>query len=345
MTNLKFFLGILTIISSGAAQAATVKVGYSPVLSTAGYFIALEKGYFKEYGLEIEGTPFRASSAPMNALLAKGELDVGGGNITAGLWNANGDSKSIRVVADKGTVSKGHDYLALLVRADHVKSGRYKTLKDLKGMKMAFTAAGGTSQEIAAERFLKKAGLTPKDVTYLKMPYADMNAAFRAGELDATIQLEPYVTIAEQEGIAVNKGSVYEVYPDQPSAALFYSSKFATERPEEAAKFMAAYLRGVRDYNDAFGAKKKDQAAIIEILNKHTEKLPPEVWAKMKPVGLNPDGYLDKKRMKEDVDWFVGHKYVEKTLGLDELVDHTFVDKALQLIGKAKPAAGKPGKK
>lgn len=321
------------------AMAAPVKVGYSPVLSTAGYFVALEKGYFKEYGLEIEGTPFKSSSAPMNALLAKGELDVGGGNITAGLWNANGDSQNIKLVADKGTVSKGHDYLALLVRKDLVDSGKFKTLKDLKGMKMAFTAQGGTSQEIAAERFLKKAGLTPKDVTYLKMSYADMNAAFRTKELDATIQLEPYVTIAENEGIAVVKGSVFEVYPEQPSAALFYSGKFAKERPEEGVKFLAAYLRGVRDYNAAFGKDKMDQAAIIEILNKHTEKLAPEVWAKMKPVGLNPDGYLDVKRMKQDVEWFLGHKYVEKTLGLDELVDNSFADKALKLIGKS--SAGK----
>lgn len=345
MTKFKISLAVLTFISfsfsGGLARAGTVKVGYSPVLSTAGYFIALEKGYFKEYGLEIEGTPFRASSAPMNALLAKGELDVGGGNITAGLWNANGDSQSIKVVADKGTVSKGHDYLALLVRKDHVDSGRFRTLKDLKGMKMAFTAQGGTSQEIAAERFLKKAGLTPKDVTYLKMPYADMNAAFRAKELDATIQLEPYVAIAEQEGIAVVKASVYDVYPDQPSAALFYSAKFAKERGDDAVKFMAAYLRGVRDYNAAFGKERRDRDAIIGILNKHTEKLPPEVWEKMKPVGLNPDGYLDKKRMKDDVDWFLGHKYVEKTLGLDQLVDHSFVGGALKLIGKAKAAGAR----
>jgi len=335
MINLKLVLATLTIVMffSPEASSAPVRVGYSPVLSTAGYFIALERGYFKDYGIEIEGTPFRASSAPMNALLAKGELDVGGGNITSGLWNANGESQSIKVVADKGTVSQGHDYIALLVRADLVKSGRFKELKDLKGMKMAFTAAGGTSQEIAAERFLKKAGLKPKDVTYLKMPYADMNAAFRTKDLDATIQLEPYVTIAELEGIAVNKGSVYEVYPDQPSAALFYSAKFAKERPEVAVKFMVAYLRGVRDYLNAFGENKKDQTAIIEILNKHTEKLKAEVWAKMKPVGLNPNGYLDVKRMEEDVEWFKARKYVDKVLEMNQLVDHSFVEQALKMIG------------
>ena len=201
MLNRLISLALFVVSASGFA--APVKVGYSTVISTAGYFIALERGYFKEYGLEIEGTPFRGSTAAMNALLAKGQLDVGGGNITAGLWNANGENEQIKLVADKGTVSKGHEYIALLVRADLVKEGRFKSLKDLKGMKMAFTALGGTSQEIVTERFLKKAGLEPKDVTYVKLPYADMNAAFRTKQLDATMQVEPYVTIAEMEGIAV----------------------------------------------------------------------------------------------------------------------------------------------
>jgi NitT/TauT family transport system substrate-binding protein len=329
----RMFQSALLLLISTIVQAAPVKVGYSPVLSTAGFFLALDKGYFKEYGLEVEATPFRASSAPMNALLAKGELDVGGGNFTAGLWNANGDSRAIRLVADKGTVSKGHDYIALLVRKDLVSGGKF----DLKGKKLAFTATGGTSQEIAAERFLKERGLTPKDVTYLKMPYADMNAAFRTKTLDATVQLEPYVTMAVEEGLAENEGSVYGVYPDQPSAALFYSAKFAKDRPDEATKFMAAYLRGVRDYVAAFGPERKGRDGVIAILNKYTETIAPAVWEKMQPVGLNPDGHLDVKKLAKDLEWYRGHHYVDKAIPVGDLVDDSFVDGALKLIGKAKP--------
>jgi NitT/TauT family transport system substrate-binding protein len=325
---------LLALVSISAAFAAPVKVGYSPVLSSAGYFLAIEKGYFKEYGIEVEGTPFRSSSAPMNALLAKGELDVGGGNVTAGMWNANSDNEQIKLVADKGTVSRGHDYLALVVRGDLVKSGKYKSLKDLKGYRVAFVALGGTSQEIAMERFLKKGGLTPKDVTYVKMPYADMNSALRNKQLDATILIEPYLTMATQAGIAENVEGVSSVYPDQPSAALFYSAKFAKERPELATKFMAAYLRGVRDYLEAFGPSHRDRAAVVATLKKYTEPLTDEVWEKMAPVGLNPDGYLDGAKLGADIAWFKEHKYVEKTLGVPQLVDNSFVDGAVKLIGR-----------
>lgn len=329
------FIILLLLCLHGNANAATVKVGYSTVISTAGYFIALEKGYFKEYGLEIEGTPFRGSTAAQNALLAKGQLDVGGGNITAGLWNANGESELIKLVADKGTVSKGHEYIALLVRKDLVRDGKFKDLKDLKGRKMAFTALGGTSQEIVAERFLRKAGIEPKEVEYVKMPYADMNAAFRTKQLDATVQVEPYVTMAVMEGIAEVKGTAYDVYPDQPSAALFYSAKFAKERPDEATKFMAAYLRGVRDYLAAFGPEHKDRAAIIAILQKHTEPRVDGAWDKMAPVGLNPDGFLDRSSLLNDLAWFKSHNYVTKTLPPDQLIDDRFVEGALKLIGRS----------
>jgi NitT/TauT family transport system substrate-binding protein len=332
---LKIFLALFLQVQ--IASATVVKVGYSPVLSSAGIFIAMERGYFKEFGLEVQGTPFRSSSAPMNALLAKGELDVGGGNVTSGLWNANGENEQIKLVADKGTVSKGHDYLALLVRSDLVKEGKFKTLKDLKGLKVAFTALNGTSQEIAMSRFLQKAGLSPKDVTYLKMPYSDMNAAFRTKALDATIQLEPYISQAVEEGIAVNFASVYSVYPDQPSAVLFYSGLFAKNRKEEAVKFMAAYLRGVRDYIDAFGrGSSKSRKDIVEILKKYCEPLPDSIWEKMAPVGLNPDGYLDTKNLNSDLEWFKKMKYVEKPLSVEGHVDHSFVEAALKMIGKYK---------
>ena len=317
------------------ASQEPIRVGYSPVVSSAGLLIALEKGYFKEYGLEIEGTPFRGSTAPMVGLLAKGSLDVGGGNITGGLWNAIAEGAGIRLVADKGSITKDESYIALLVRADHVKSGRYKTYKDLKGFTMAFTAMGGTSQELAADRFLEKGGLKSSDVTFLKMPYSDMNAAFRTKTLDATIQLEPYITMAEQEGIAINKGPVADIYPGQISAAVFYSENFAKNRPEDATKFMAAYLRGVRDYKNAFLYQQNKQE-IIDILKKHTEAADDTIWEKMIPVGMNPNGSLSKAKIKKDLNIFYKKKYVTKPVNFEQAIDNSFAEKAVKLIGKYK---------
>jgi len=81
-----------------------IKVGASPVVSSSGIFIAQEKGYFKDLGLNVEITPFRSSGASMTILLAKGDLDVGGGNLSTGLWNAINQGLGIKLVADKGHI-------------------------------------------------------------------------------------------------------------------------------------------------------------------------------------------------------------------------------------------------
>lgn len=336
------FLGIflsfhaVPAVAAGKKPTSVVKVGSSPVVSSAGIFIAQEKGYFKEAGLQVELDLFRNSGAPMTVLLAKGDLDVGGGNLTSGLWNAHDQGARIRLVADKGSVLKDASYIALIVRADHVKSGRYKSFKDLKGFNMGLTALQGVSQEIAADRFLRAGGLTLKDVKFHKMSYGEMNVALRNKQLDATIQLEPYVTQAVLDGIAVNAGGAYDVHPGQPSAAIFYSPQFASDRREDAIRFMAAYIRGIRDYNDAF-LRGKDRKGIVEILKKYTDVKSDAVWEKMIPVGLNPNGLIDKEALKSDLVWYREQGYSKGAPDVDQVVDHGFAHEALKLLDAQKP--------
>lgn len=324
----------LYVSAANAGEDTKVKIGVSTVVSSAGVFLAYEKGYFTREGIDADLTYFKGSGAPMTALLGNGSLDVGAGNISAGLWNAINSELDIKLVADKGRVSKGCDYIGLLVRKDRVDSKRYKTFADLKGFKMAVTAFG-VSQQIAADKFLKAGGLRMDDVVFEKMNYADMNVALGSKVLDATIQLEPYLTEAVSKGIAVKVAGVNEVYPEQQSAAILYSSQFIAERPDLAEKFMIAYLKGVRDYNNAF-IKGKNKTEVIFLLKKHIKIEPDSIWNKMIPAGINPDGYLNKESLAEDVKWYREHGYMDKPCDIEKAVDHTFVEKALARLGKFK---------
>lgn len=312
-----------------------IKVGASPVVSSSGIFLAKENGHFKKLGLNVDITPFRRSGAPMTLLLARGELDVGGGNLSSGLWNAIAKGQQIKLVADKGHVSKGASYISLIVRADHIKSGRFKTLKDLKGFKMALTALGGVSQQIAAEKFLRKAGLTLKDVSFQKMSYGEMNIALKKKIIDATVQLEPYVAKANVDGVAKTVATVFDVYPNQQSAAIFFSPKFVKERPEDAKKFLQAYLMGVRDYEKAF-LEGKGKADAITKLKKHVKVKSDKVWLNMTPIGLNPNGYINTSTLMDDLKWYHKHGFVDKVPNLEAIVDHSFVEAALGKLGKYK---------
>ncbi|MEN3276897.1 MAG: NitT/TauT family transport system substrate-binding protein, partial [Massilia sp.] len=135
----------LTVATVAAAQApAALRVGVSGASSDAVFYIAHKKNYFKEEGLTVAFTQFD-SAAKMVAPLGNGQLDVGGGSPSAGLYNAVARGIDIKIVADKGSTPPGYGFQPLLVRKDLVDSGRYKTLKDLKGMKIAGSAPGSAS--------------------------------------------------------------------------------------------------------------------------------------------------------------------------------------------------------
>jgi NitT/TauT family transport system substrate-binding protein len=313
------------------SDGPVIKVGVSPVTSSAALYIAQERGYFKAEGLDVRLVTFPSSGAPMTVPLSQNQLSVGGGNISAGLWNAIGLDTGLRLVADKGSVTRDHDYIALLVRKDHVDGGRYKSYKDLKGFTLGLTAMNGVSQEIVLERFLAAGGLTPGDVRLVKMSYQEMNVALRTKDIDATVQLEPYLTQAVLDGVAVRAGDAFEVYPGQQSAAIIYSPDFA--RDETAGvKFMVAYLKGARDYEDAF-IKGKDRDRIVAILQKHLRIEPESVWETMRPAGINPDGRLNLASLESDLAWYKARGYLADPPDLRRAVDPRFVEKALEVLG------------
>lgn len=332
---MKIFLAAALSLLSFNLFAINVKVGSSPVISSAGIYLAQERNYFKDEGLNIDLVDFNSSGGQMTLLLSKGEMDVGAGNLTSGLFNAIAKGQKFKLVADKGHLEKGKEYIALIVRADHLASGRYKSLKDLKGFKMGLTSLDGVSQQIVAEKFLEKAGLRPTDVEFVKLSYAEMNVALKSKSIDATIQLEPYLAKAEVDGIAKKVASATEVHPNQQSAALFFSPNFIEKNPIEAKKFLIAYLKGVRDYNNAI-AGKTDKVKMIADLKKFIKIDDEKVWNKMVPIGLTNDGSINVAALMEDVNWYHAKKYIERVPSIDEIVDLKLTKEAAAELDKRK---------
>lgn len=307
----------------------------SPIISSAGIYLAQERGYFKAQGLKVEINDFNNSSASMTALLSKGELDVGAGNIVSAHFNAINLGQRFKFVADKGHLTEKKDYIALLVRTDLVTSGRYRSPKDLKGFKMGLTSLDGVSQQIIAERILTKNGLNPKDVEFIKLSYAEMNSALKAKLIDATIQVEPFLSKAVLDGFAQNMMSASIVHPAQQSAVLLYSQDFIEKNPIEAKHFMMAYLQGVRDYNNAFEKGKDRQKVILDL--KKTLKIEDEnIWNKMHTVGLDNNGLINKESLKEDIEWYFSKKYISKIPDMKNIVDMQFSDSASIELDKNK---------
>src|SRR5437763_1146796 len=166
-----YALALAVAVTSFAAvwaQAPTaVTVGATSVTSDAPIYIADKKGYFREEGVLVKVENFRSAS-DMVPLLGSGRLDAGAGSASAGLYNAVASGIKIRIVADKASSPPGYGATKILVRKDHVESGRYQTAADFKGMKFAMNAPG-VSNTATLNAILKSAGLRYSDVETVNM--------------------------------------------------------------------------------------------------------------------------------------------------------------------------------
>lgn len=326
---------VLACISPARAQSPiAVTVGATSVTSDAPIYIADRKGYFREEGLAVKVENFRSAS-DMVPHLGTGALDAGAGSASAGLYNAVARGIRIKIVADKASSPPGYGATKILIRKDHVDSGRYKTPADFKGMKFAMNAPG-VSNTATLNAILKSAGLRYADVEKLNMPLPDHVAALGNKAVDASASVEPAATIAIKNGFAVLVKSDDEILPNHQIAVLLYSEGFVTRRSDAARSFMRAYLRAVRFYNGALkdGRMMGPNAdEVIAILSQSTSIKDPSIYKSITPTGMNPDGKVNIESLAADHAFYKEQGLIEGNVKIDDIVDHSFVELALQHLG------------
>ncbi|MBV8602415.1 MAG: ABC transporter substrate-binding protein, partial [Candidatus Eremiobacteraeota bacterium] len=252
--------GFAAVPAIARAQAVKLTVGTTNSNSDAPFFIAEAKGYFREQELDVELLPFD-SAAKMVAPLGTGQLDVAAGAPSAGLYNAIERGVDLRIVADKGSTPKGYGYLPLLARKALVDSGKVKSVRDLRGAKIA-DVTQATASFCALNAALKTGGLTYKDVDEVFLGFPDHLTALSSGAIDASITAEPVVTRALESGVATKLLSNDDFYPNQQIACVLYGGPFVKSKGDAARRFMIAYIKAARDYNDALrGGKMAGPAA------------------------------------------------------------------------------------
>ncbi|MBI5909338.1 MAG: ABC transporter substrate-binding protein [Betaproteobacteria bacterium] len=332
-------IGIATLAGPGLAgtqaqAATTVRVGITNSSSDVGFFIAEKKGYFLQEGINVTYTPFD-SAAKMVAPLGVGQLDVGGGSSSAGLFNAAARGIPIKIVADKGSSPPGHGYVPLLVRKDLVISGRVKSFHDLKGLKVAGSSPG-ISTAVMMNEALKKGGLTYSDVTMVSMGFPQHVLALQNKAIDASLTTEPSATAAVINGAAVRFAGNDEIYPYHQVAVVLYGGIFIKDNPEVARKFMRAYVRAVRDYNDALKdgkltGPKADE--IIAILVEFTNIKDPNVYRTIVTPGNNPDGKVNEASLRKDFQFYKEQGLIEGDVSVEQVVDNSFAEAAVKELG------------
>lgn len=311
-------------------KKTTVIVAEDGAASGAGFYIADAMGYFDEYNIEIKFATF-GNSDEMLPALAAGEVDVAGGISTASFFNSIAQGIDVKMIADKGHNNPGSSYFTFVIREDL--QDDIKEYSDFKGRKIAVSTQNAVDDYIFGE-MIKHAGLTRDDVEFVLMSdFPNMMAAMANKQIDAALQIEPFITQGTYEGIHVRFRDATDYAPEAQIAMVLASPEFMREKRDVAKRFMAAYLKGVRDYNDAFIKGTGDLDRVIEIMTEYTALKDPEIWKDVGVTGLDPNGKMFVENITDQYEAYKENGAISGDVDLDKAVDTSLVEEVLEVIG------------
>ena len=238
--------GFAIALSAGPAAAQDkVKVGVFPVSSSLPFFVALEKGYFKEQNIEPEMT--RLIGGPPNvAAMIGNQIEVSAVLVTIEGMNANIKKPGVAMYISINSQNQKYQMEQFVVR----KGLEAKSLADLKGKKIM--SAPGPANVTMARAALAAAGLKEGEYSLDQLDMGQHVNAMTAGTFDAGYTLEPNASTMRKMGVAstLEAGVIAKYILGDPNANAFVggaalTTDFINNRPDVARRFTLAWGKAV----------------------------------------------------------------------------------------------------
>jgi NitT/TauT family transport system substrate-binding protein len=329
-------LAVLVAVTPAQAQSIDkVRLGWLKSLTDTALYVAIKKGYFSAEKIEIVPTQFR-SGANMVVPLGSGELDVGAGSPSAGLYNAVARGVKMVIAADKTRSSPGYGGAHFIVRKVVVDSGRFKDMKDLKGLRIALSGPGN-SNTASLYYAIRPTGVKYGELTITTLGYPAQVTAMANNAIDVSIILEPFASAMAAKGVAVRVRSDDEVDPEHQLACLLFSGQFAAKR-DLAVRFLRAYLRGVQFYRGALKDGKlagPNAEEVISLIIANTVVKDPKVLRSITLFGVDPNGAVNAASLQKDLDFYATQGWIKGKVDLGKIVDQSFVQEAARTLNRA----------
>ena len=313
-------------VAARAEEPLKAKIGVLRLSSSAPVFIAEDKGYFRDAGLDVELKFFDAAQ-PIAVATASGDVDFGVTAFTAGLYNLAGKG-TLKVIGGMSRERAGFPLIGYFASNNAYASG-LKTPKDLAGKRVAVTQVG-SSFHYSLGLLADKYGFKLSDVKVLPLQSLSNAAAALKGEtVDAALLPASTARKLMDDGGAKLLGWVGDETPWQ-LGAVFASPKTLTNKAL-VTKLLAALERADREYHDVILASVKDGNAavndrtrpLLEIIAKYTNLSLEQVVGNCAYV--DPDGKLDVKNVDNQIKWLQDQGFVDKGFGADAIIDKDFV--------------------
>ncbi|RJL18869.1 ABC transporter substrate-binding protein [Bailinhaonella thermotolerans] len=284
-------------------EDTSITVGTLPIPDIAPLHIAMQKGWFKEEGLEVKAETIQGSAVGLNKLAAGG-LDFMLGNYMSVLKAQAQGTGKFKYVAD--SFQAAPDTFNLMVGKD----SKIRTLADLKGKKVALNTKGNVG-DLAVASTLRQAGLSNTDISIQEIPFPNMGAALAAGTIDAAWCGEPYIS-EMQTKLGAHKLADTMTGPtaDFPVAGWSVSESYATKNPKTVAAFQRAMAKAQQ-------LAASDRTAVEAVLPTYTQ-IQSDV-AKIITLGTFPTS-LSAQRIQRVADLMVELKFLDKKIDVSNMI-------------------------
>ncbi|WP_198030901.1 ABC transporter substrate-binding protein [Cupriavidus sp. amp6] len=218
-------------------------------------FLAVERGYFRAEGLDVQVMPYKGSANSQMPLLARGDVDISAVIAGPAMFNQFSEGFNIKLISTLTEPKQGYrDGAVLVVRKDLWDAAAIRKLQDLKGRKVD-GAVEGNPVDFLLRSALYSADLKKSDVTLSYKPRTpgDTPEILRQKVVDVAGVSEPTATLIESRGIGVRWLSYKDVVPWYQESYLASSEAFLRDHPAAVSSFLTAYLKAVREVAKARG--------------------------------------------------------------------------------------------
>lgn len=322
--------GLVVALLGGAllvppAHAESIKIGISKLIGYPGVPIAVERGYFKDQGIDAEMVYFD-SAQPIAIAVASGDVQFGTAGMSASFYTLAGQGQ-LRLIASSGGDAPGFYNLAYVASNKAYDAG-LKSAADLKGHSVAITQVG-TSLHYAVGGAAKRYGFAMSDIT-LKPLQSNTNviAALSGGTVDAAVMPGGPILGPLQKGEIKLLNWVADVSPNLTGSATFTSTKEANEHGDTVKRFLVAYRHGMKDFSDAFtNAQGKREngptaPAILDLMSKFTSVAPSEIEKAIPYV--DPEGRIDAGSVADQIAWYKSQGLLKGEVDVHQLIDSRY---------------------
>lgn len=315
-----------TLAAPAIAANRKIKVGALRFTSHAGSFVAFERGYFADAGLDVELQFFQAAQ-PMAVAIASGDIDYAVTAISGGLISL-AQKGAVKVIGGALIEEQGIDGQQILVSDAAFQAGIIKPAM-LDGKSYGITQTGSSFHYVGSQ-IAAKEGIT---LTY--KPLQKVGAvigALKSGQIDAW-NIVPHIAKPLAKSGAVHIiGAVSDYLPNYQTTTVFTSAKNAADEKDMTKNFLAGFSKGVDDYTAAMIDKTGGDAgvnAMVDLIHKYVYNDRPREKAAPSIINgtmrLTKDAALNLASVQHQLDWFKAEGLVDASIGINDLVDTSYV--------------------